>query len=149
MQSIAKTIVEHDKLGEIIFNLYTEKISQECGSLCRRTVETLSPFRKIPVDQLTKFQWSCLIQHLSTEAPHLLSLFSAIVTHHDHRNKKKTDSAHFPGICMATAILLKERSREMCGVQSIISTMLYGSHVNKQVSISLKYISHASVQQHR
>ena len=131
MHSVAEAIVNHDSLA---FKLYVEKISLECGSLCRKTQE-LSPFRKIPANQLAAFQWISLKEHLSAKAPLLLSLFSAIVSHSDHRNKKKADSAHYPGICMATTILLKERNREMCGVQSLISTLLYNSHTDKQVRV--------------
>ena len=43
----------------------------------------------------------------------------------------KKDEQHMPGICMAVATLLKERNREMCGVQSIISV---ASQVKKKVS---------------
>ena len=119
----------------MLFKLYVDKISQECGSLCHRMQElnALSPFRRIAVDQFPTFQWVSLIRHLSVKAPHLLSLFSEIVSHSDHRNQNKADSVHFPGLCMATAILLKERNREMCGIQSLISTLLYNSHVEKQV----------------
>ena len=141
--SIAEAIVKHDSLAEMLFELYVDKISQECGSLCYRTQElnALSPFRKIPVDQVATFQWVSLIRHLSAKAPHLLSLFSAIVSHSDYRNKKKADSVHHPSICMATAILLKERNKEMCGVQSLISTLLYSSHVEKQVCALLYTIA--------
>jgi hypothetical protein len=119
-----------------------DKISLECGSLCSKTHDGLSPFRKIPVDQLATFRQISLKEHLSTKAPLLLSLFSPTVSHSDHRNKEKADSAHYPSICMATAILLKERNREMCGIQSLISTLLYNSHADKHVHACLntKYL---------
>ena len=79
------------------------------------------------------FQWSQLVDELATNAPTLLCLLTAIVTHSDHRNQLKVSSAHHPGLCMCVAVLLKERNREMCGVQSIISLLLYQSHVEKQV----------------
>ena len=41
---------------------------------------------------------------------------------------------HYPGLCMSVAILLKERNREMSGLQYIVSLLLYSSHVDKQVS---------------
>ena len=97
-------------------------------------MQTLSPFRKIGVDKLTDFQWKSFTQDLSVKAPIMLRLIS-IVAHSDHHNKKKVGSAHHPGICMAFAILLKERNRELCGVQSLISVLLYNSHVDKQVMI--------------
>ena len=134
LSSIARAITEHEPLSELIFKLYVQKVSQECGSLCSKSQEP-SPFRKIPIQQLVTLEWTLLMSHLSTKCPHLYSLFAAIVSHSDHRNKDKRESSHHPGICMAIAILLKERNREMCGVQSLVSVLMYNSHVQKQVRI--------------
>lgn len=132
MTSIAEAIMKNDTLREMVFELYVEKIGKQCGSLCQRK-DSLSPFRQIPVEKLAKFEWKSLIDNLSSKAPLLMKVFTAIVSHSDHRNREKTGSAHHPRICMATAVLLKERNREMCGLQSVISTLLYSSHVDKQV----------------
>lgn len=35
---------------------------------------------------------------------------------------------------MAAATLLKERNREMCGVQTMVSLVMFNSHVQKKVS---------------
>ena len=80
--------------------------------------EPSSPFRKVAVDKFPMFQWKSLIEHLLSTAPTLFRLLSTISSHSDHRNKKKVDSAHYPGICMTAAVLLKERNREMCGVDA-------------------------------
>jgi len=74
------------------------------------------------------------IYDLSLKAPTLLHVLSSIVSYSDHRNKK-ANSAHHPGLCMTVVILLKERNREVCGVQSLLSLLLYSSHVDKQVGI--------------
>ena len=55
-----------------------------------------------------------------------LSLLNAIVSHSDH-----VGSTHLPGVCMAIAILLKERNREMYALQSVIGLLLYKSHVQE------------------
>ena len=47
-----------------------------------------------------------------------------------NRNQQKRGDAH----CMLMAILLKERNREMCGVQTLLSLILFSSRVQKQVS---------------
>ena len=46
----------------------------------------------------------------------------------DHRNANKRGERHYPGICMATAILLKERNR---GIQAFLSLVLFSSRVQK------------------
>ena len=70
---------------------------------------------------MVNFQWSALIDDLSVKAPILYRILSSVVAHSDSRNKVKLDAAHAPGLCMTTAVLLKERKREICGVQSIVS----------------------------
>ena len=47
-----------------------------------------------------------------------------IVTANDKRKQTAVPGSHNPGLCMAVAILLKERNREMCGLQSIISPII-------------------------
>ena len=133
MLSIAKAVMDHGEIANMVFQLYLNKVEVECSNLCQRSADSFSPFRKIAVDKLTDFQWENFTQCLSVKAPIMWHLISSIVAHNDYRNKKKVGSAHHPGICMAFAVLLKERNREMCGVQSLISVLLYNSHVAKQV----------------
>ena len=132
MPSIAGAIVENKELADLVWQHFLNKIDRECSVLCQRCSPS-SPFRHIAVDDFSTFQWKDCIDDLSLRAPTLLQLLSVIVSHSDHRNEKKTESAHHPGVCMTTAILLKERNREMCGVQSLISLILYSCHAEKQV----------------
>ena len=132
LPSIAATIIDNRELADLVWQRFLTKIDQECSVLCQRHLPS-SPFRSISVDGFSTFQWKDCIDDLSLRAPTLLQLLSTIVSHSDHRNEKKTKSAHHPGICMTTAVLLKERNREMCGVQSLISLILYSSHAEKQV----------------
>ena len=65
-----------------------------------------------------------MVRELEAQAPLLLKALSSIVTHNDHRSVSKVGASHFPVICMAAAVILKERNREMCGVQSLISLLM-------------------------
>ena len=71
------------------------------------------------------------MNELESTAQLLLRLMLLIVSHSDHRNKEKRRARHYPGMCMAIATLLKERNREMSGVQTPISLSLFSSHVQK------------------
>lgn len=71
---------------------------------------------------------------LESKAPTIFKIFSLIVSHSDHRNEVKKGAYHRLSICMAVATLLKERNREMCGRQSLISVALFASQVQKKVS---------------
>ena len=129
--SVAKACVDHPQLQNAIFPLYLDEINKEIQKLCSKLAP--SHFRRIPVEELLEFQWDGLIGDLKEKAPTLFQVLSAIVVRNDHR-RKKTGRAHYPALCTATAILLKERNREMCGLQYLVSLLLFSSHAEKKVS---------------
>ena len=131
--SIGKAILKNKQLADVVIKLIAGVVDSECSVLCRRNNASL--FRKTSVKTMSTFKWSQLVDELSLHAPTLFCLLSTTVSHSDHRNQLKVASAHHPGLCMSMAVLLKERNREMCGVQSIISMLLYQSHVEKQVCV--------------
>ena len=133
LPSLAKAIFNHGQLRELVFTLFLNQIDRECNTLCQRSAAPLSRFRHIPVSDLTEFDWKACIDELSVKAPHFLEVLTKIVCHSDASNKKKVTSAHYPAICMATCIILKERNREMCGIKSLVSLLLFTSRVQKQV----------------
>ena len=111
--------------------LLLDKLDAECSKLCQRNDK--SAFRNIPVSQMSAFDWKPLTNELELKAPMLLQILRTLASSKDHRNKRKSDSAHYPGICTAASVILKERNREMCGIQSVVSLLLFSSHANKQV----------------
>ena len=133
--SIAKAVMAMDDVREAIFRLFLDAINSECNNICQRSPASRSLFRKMPVSQLMDFKWSELVSELEVRAPLLLKALSSIVARNDHRNQSKVGAAHSPGICMAAAVILKERNREMCGVQSLISLLMYSCHCEKQVQL--------------
>ena len=79
------------------------------------------------------FTWNVLVEDLKERAPTFFRVLSMVASHSDHRNKSKAGNAHNPGISMAAAVILKERNREMNGIQSLVSLIMFATHVNKQV----------------
>ena len=53
----------------------------------------------------------------------------------------KVDTAHHPGIYSAAAVLLKERNREICGLQSHVSLLMYSCHAEKQVHVHVDCVN--------
>ena len=72
------------------------------------------------------------MEELQTKCPTLLQLLWAIVSRSDHRNRVKQGEQHYPGMCVAVAILLKERNKHMSGIQTLLSMVLYSSRVRKK-----------------
>lgn len=130
-ETIAKAVIAHQGLHEVIVNKVFNLIDEECAALCRRAEPT--SFRKTPLEELQGFTWSKFMGAMEAKSPLLLKLLRMIVGRSDSRNEHKHGSYHFPGICMAVAILLKERNKEMVGLQTFISLVLFTSHVQKQV----------------
>ena len=52
----------------------------------------------------------------------------------------KVGSSHNPGICCAAADLLKERNREMCGLQSLVSLLMFSCHAKKRYDLENRYV---------
>lgn len=82
---------------------------------------------------LASNSWDAFIIELQSKAPTLLLILLTLVSFNDSSNAKKVGATHFPGVCAAVAVLLKERNREMCGFQSLVSALLYACHSEKQV----------------
>ena len=130
-RSIAKAVMTQDDVKENIIKLLLGKLNEECASLCRKAIS--SPFRTMPADQMASFKWVDMVTDLKVKAPLFFTLLDSITSRNDHRNIAKVGVAHYPGICTAAAILLKERNREICGLQSLVSLLLYSCHAEKQV----------------
>ena len=73
------------------------------------------------------------IRELESKAPTLLRVLSTICSQNDHCNQHKHSDVHHPGIFMSVATILKERNREMCGIQTLVSLLLFTSQVDKKV----------------
>lgn len=129
--SMAKAVTSHQGLWDLVFYEFVKLIDQECTNICKRSLPSL--FRKMSTSEVQGFQWKQLVKEIQTVAPSLYKMLSTICSHSDHRNKHKHCSTHWPSICMAAAILLKERSREMCGLQGVFSLLLFASRVDKVV----------------
>lgn len=131
MPSLAKAVMGHNALRKAVILSVLDQLESECSKLCQKS--TPPPlFCKVPVSEIEEFQSDKFIQELKDKAPLFLQILSSI-THNDHRNKWKCGTAHNPGICMAAAVVMKERNQKMTREQSLISQMLFASHVDKQV----------------
>lgn len=131
LPTLQKVIFQNEQLSNAIIDHITSTIDSECSALSRRSIP--SRFRKVCVPQMVDFRWSTFAEDLAMKAPTLDHILSSVISHSDARNKSKVDTAHIPGKCMMAAVLLKERNREMCGLQSVISLLLYYSHAEKPV----------------
>ena len=132
-ESIVKAVLSHPDLQQITVTKVTDMLNAECSNLCKKDTATPSPFRKMTFDEMRQFNWNLLIKDLEAKAPVLFKMFYTVVSHSDRRNQQKREATHHPAICTAVATLLKDRNREMGGLQTIVSLLLFKSCVKKQV----------------
>ena len=137
LQAIAKAVFNSDGLREQLLQRFTDTLNNEVTELCRKRADPPSLLRRIPIEKVPDFKWCDCIAELKSKAPILLQVLSALVSSNDNRNKQKRGDVHHPGVCMAIAILLKERNREMCEIQTLISLVLFTSRVQKQVHMNI------------
>lgn len=138
-ETIAKSVFSHAEIRTVLATKVVEMVDSECSALCRmpKDAEDTPPFRKMTPFQLKEFTWEMLISEVQTRAPILLKLLSTVVSHSDKRNQHKHGSVHYPAICMAVATILKERNKNMVGLQTLVSLLLFKSRAQKQVYILL------------
>ena len=115
--SIAKATAHQGALREQVFLQVLNLEDEECSKVCQKSDP--SRFQKVPVSELATFQWEQFIDELRSKAPTLLHILQVMSS-----PKQNSDSRHYPGICIAVAVLLKGRNREMCGIQSLIHVFL-------------------------
>lgn len=135
--TIAKAIFANDDLKKQLILKVLDIVDAECCKLCKRNSDPPSMFRKIAVEKIPIFKWTECMDELQANAPTLFQILSTITSHNDHRNTKRKGDRHHPGICMAVGCMLKERNREMCGIQSVLSLMLFSEHIPKQVRMHI------------
>ena len=139
MTSICRAFFANPHLRQEAVSKVSRMVNDECSLLCKKNAQPVSLFRHMSLEQAEKFTWTQAISEISSKAPTLFSIMNnCVVTQHSaSRNKHKKGEAQYPGLCTAVAILLKERNRVMCGVQSYVSSVLFSSNIHKKVCASV------------
>ena len=136
--SIAKSIFANPSLREHMVEKVVQAVGDECAALCSKSAKPPSQFRQLSLDQMEEFSWEQCVSELKQKCPVLFRLLSFVVSHTDHRNASKREEKHHQGICMATAVLVKERNREMTGMQTFFSLLLFSSRVQNKVCVCVR-----------
>ena len=82
-ETIAKAVVGHQGLREVVVHKVFSLIDEECVALCRWTEPT--SFCKTPLEELQDFEWSKYRGQMEAKSPLLLELLSLEI---DYRSKQ-------------------------------------------------------------
>ena len=80
---------------------------------------------------LSNFNFDRFVNELKCKAPTLLAVLTAAAQ--PCRSKKREPDPFV--IAMAVAVLLKQRNKDLCMVQTIIGCLLYSGHAAKRVCL--------------
>ena len=122
------------ELREQLIQKFIDIIGSECTTKCKCNLPSSnvpSLFRKIPIKDMPEFKWSRCLEEVKAHALTFLRRLVSVSSRTDRRNKEKRGDSHSLGICMALACIFKERNREMCGVQTLLSLLLFKSCAEK------------------
>ncbi len=133
VQSICRAVFATPHLRNYVVARVSRIVNDECSVLCSKSAKPVSLFQSMTLEQAKRFTWTQAIIELETKAPTLYEILGYAVSNSSKKNKKKKGERQFPGLCTALAILLKERNRVMCGVQSYLSSALFSTHIQKKV----------------
>ena len=102
-KSICRTLFANPLLRQEAVSKVSNMVYEECSLLCGTKAKPVSLFRHMSLETISE---------LNLKAPTLFRiLHSSIVTRSDTRNKHKKGDSHYPSMCTAVAILLKERNK--------------------------------------
>jgi len=90
-----------------------------------------SVLRVPSVHHLSNFHFDRFVNELKCKAPTLLAVLTAAAR--PCRSKKREPDPFV--IAMAAAVLLKQRNKDLCMVQTIIGCLLYSGHAAKRVCL--------------
>ena len=133
--SVANAVMTEPSLRSEVLILVARVLDEECSRLCS-TAPPVSLFRRYPLFERDSFSYSKCIVELQTKCPTLYQLLWTVVTKTDRRNSTKREQHHHPGLCMAVALILKERNQHMTGLQTFLSLVLFNCSVQKKVGNS-------------
>ena len=125
LQSICRAVFSYPQLRDEAVSRISRIVDDECASLCSKSSQPVSLFRSMTIEQAESFSWRQTVTELETKAPTLHHIIDCAITHSSKRNKLKKGERQFPGLSTAVAILLKERNKTMCGVQSVECPLFY------------------------
>lgn len=93
-----------------------------------------SVLRVLSARHLSNFRFDAIVAELKRKAPMLFRILTAAAQ--PSRSKKHKPSPHV--IAMAAAVLLKQRNKHLCMLQTIVGCHLHSGHAAKRVGCARK-----------
>ena len=125
-QYTARTLLKAPALRDATLREVINVVKHECKTICRKSPSP-SLLHTTSVHSLKETDWAEIMHELHERAPIFTSILESA------SNCSRAQTSQFPMLVMAAAILLKARSKKMCRVQTLVSSLLYSGHSSKAV----------------
>lgn len=125
-----RSFLKSPALKEAALNEICKDLRRECSLLCSRSL-----FTKTNIKNITSFDLKKVITLVEKKAPTFFRFMCAT-----SRSPGSKRPLNYSAVCMAIAIILKQRYTRASLFQKIVSSILYAGHAAKRVYVRLSHL---------
>ncbi|XP_028410627.1 uncharacterized protein LOC114533317 [Dendronephthya gigantea] len=127
-KEIASAIMGIPVIERCVKAIILEKIDKDCKSLCSKKFASILRTPRSEHSQLAKiFCWSGILNEMKERAPDILNVLTTIAA-----PNLMLDGRQVPPICMAYALLMNTRNRELSMVQKMNTVVIGAGHATEK-----------------
>ncbi|XP_028408673.1 uncharacterized protein LOC114531236 isoform X2 [Dendronephthya gigantea] len=127
-KEIASAITGIPVIERCVKAIILEKIDKDCKSLCSKKFASILRTPRSEHSQLAKiFCWSGILNEMKERAPDILNVLTTIAA-----PNLMLDGRQVPPICMAYALLMNTRNRELSMVQKMNTVVIGAGHATEK-----------------
>ena len=130
-KQIASVIMGIPVIERCVKEIVLDKINKDCKSLCSKKTPSVLRTPRSKHSELAKvFCWSSILNEMKERAPDILNILITIAA-----PNLMLDGRQVPPICMAYALLMNTRNRELSMVQKMNTVIIGAGHATEKVKL--------------
>ena len=128
-KQIASAIMGIPVIEQCVKEIIPNKMNKDCKILCSKKSPSVLHTPRSKHSELAKvFSWSDILNETKEREPDILNIFTTIAA-----PQLRLDGRQVPPICMAYALLMNTRNRELSMVQKMNTVVIAAGHATEKV----------------
>lgn len=128
-KQIASAIMGIPVIEQCVKGIIIDKMNKDCKMLCSKKSPSVLRTPRAKHSKLAKvFSWHDILNEMKERAPDILNILTTIAA-----PKLKLHGQQVPPICMAYALLMNTRNRELSMVQKMNTVVIGAGHATEKV----------------
>ena len=128
-KQIASAIMGIPVIEQCVKEIILDKMNKDCKILCSKKSPSVLRTPRSKHSELAKvFSWSDILNEMKERAPDILNVLTTVAA-----LKLRLDGRQVPPICMAYALLMNTRNRELSIVQKMNTVVIGAGHATEKV----------------